>query len=90
MRQREGQGERERQRMCVFTPVNMKNELFTEVMNTVPKNALLCHGLLIFIHMIIKITRTHSDKKETFIQTSVYLTFSVAITISRACNSPSK
>ena len=36
--------------MYVFTPVNMKNELFTEAMNTATKNVLLCHGLLVFIY----------------------------------------
>jgi len=42
--------ERETEGAYVFTPVNTKNELFTEVMNTVAKNVLLCHGLLIFIY----------------------------------------
>ena len=93
VRQREGWGrKRARQtvRLSVIPPVKMKKELFTEVMNTIPKKALLCQGLLILIYTISKINGTHSDKKKTFIQTSVYLTFSVAITISRACNSPSK
>ena len=91
MRQTERDGgETEADSVSVFPPVNMKKELFTEVMNTIPKNARPCQGLLIFIYTIIKITRTHSDKKKTFIQTLVYLTFNVAITISRACNSPSK